>query len=130
MTIWSSAVFSCCVCAYLQDEGVKEDAFKTPEKLHLTLGVMRIFSPEEEVIRFHSSPRLTSYPGSFLFSVCVCVTQSEGGYPGPRPTAAPLPPERLATPPPCRFIGKVDHTPTMLGWPHPHHAHTLGKVGT
>ena len=32
-----------------QDEGVVEGVFKSPEKLHLTLGVVRIFAKEEEV---------------------------------------------------------------------------------
>lgn len=34
--------------SYIQDQGVQEGAFKTPEKLHLTLGLIRIFSKEEE----------------------------------------------------------------------------------
>ena len=33
----------------LQDQGIVAEVFKQPEKFHLTLGVLRIFSKEEEV---------------------------------------------------------------------------------
>ncbi len=37
----------------LQDKGVSEDLFQTPAKLHLTVGVMRLFTPEEVVRLMH-----------------------------------------------------------------------------
>lgn len=32
-----------------QDEGICDEVFQIPEKFHVTLGVMRLFSTEEEV---------------------------------------------------------------------------------
>lgn len=40
----------CSLCVSdVQEQGIVEEVFKEPEKLHLTLGVLRIFSKEEEV---------------------------------------------------------------------------------
>ena len=36
-----------------QDRNIVPDVFQKPEKLHLTLGVMRIFSQEEQVRYIH-----------------------------------------------------------------------------
>ena len=45
MYVCTYAHTSCC----LQDRGISEKVFQVPEKLHFTLGVLRIFSKEEEV---------------------------------------------------------------------------------
>ena len=57
------------VCAYaccLQDRGISEKVFQVPEKLHFTLGVLRIFSKEEEVC-------ISMCVHTYIHGVCLCM---------------------------------------------------------